>query len=100
VGTRHGRTKTHESDLERFFIDFSGKELLSLETDPEVESVVTVGAGAKLVHSIVQKNPYNNTWRAAFAIQPDGTGRPVELRCFLKKPQQVLSETWSYLWQP
>jgi glucans biosynthesis protein len=100
VSTRHGRTKTHEPDLERFFIDFGGKEILSQKADPSVESVVTVGAGAKLVHSIVQKNPYNDTWRAAFAIQPDGSGKPVELRCFLKKPDQVLSETWSYLWQP
>lgn len=100
VGTRHGRTKTHESDLERFFIDFGGKEILSQEADPAIESVVTVGAGAKLVHSIVQKNPYNDTWRAAFAIQPDGSGKPVELRCFLKKPDEVLTETWSYLWQP
>jgi len=100
VGTRHGRTKTHEPDLERFFIDFGGPQLTSLAEDPTVESVVTVGAGAKLTHSIVQKNPYNNTWRAAFAIQPDGSRRPVELRCFLKKPKEVLSETWSYLWQP
>ena len=100
VATRHGRTKTHEPELERFFIDFAGPSLSNQGADPAVESVVTVGAGAKLVHSIVQKNPYNNTWRAAFAIQPDGSKRPVELRCFLRKPQHVLSETWSYLWQP
>ena len=67
---------------------------------PPFVKTMPTGAGAKLTHSIVQKNPYNNTWRAAFAIQPDGSGRPVELRCFLKKPKQVLSETWSYLWQP
>ncbi|HTO03334.1 MAG TPA: glucan biosynthesis protein, partial [Opitutus sp.] len=95
-----GRTKTHESDLERFFIDFGGSEITKLEAHPDVESIVTVGAGAKLVHSIAQKNPYNNTWRAAFAIQPDGSGQPVELRCFLRKPKEVLTETWSYLWQP
>ena len=100
VATRHGRTKTHESDLERFFIDFGGPTLTTHEADPAVESVVTVGSGATLVHSIVQKNPYNGTWRAAFAIKPDGSGHPVELRCFLRKPDHVLTETWSYLWQP
>jgi glucans biosynthesis protein len=86
--------------LERFFIDFGGARLSKLDADPDIESVVTVGEGAELVHSIVQKNPYNNSWRAAFAIKPNGSGRPVELRCFLKKPGEVLSETWSFLWQP
>ena len=100
IATRHGRTKTHETDLERFFVDFGGAEITKLEASPDVESIVTVGAGAKLVHSIAQKNPYNNTWRAAFAIRPDGSGKPVELRCFLRKPKEVLTETWSYLWQP
>lgn len=100
VASRHGRTKTHESNLERFFIDFTSAYLTNQNQDPSIESVVTVGAGAKLAHSVVQKNPYNNTWRAAFAIEPDGTGRPVELRCFLRKSPHVLTETWSYLWQP
>jgi len=100
IATRHGRTKTHESDLERFFIDFAGPFLNNQGPDPTIEPVVTVGDGAKLVNAIVQKNPYNKTWRVAFAIKPDGTGRPVELRCFLRKSPHVLTETWSYLWQP
>lgn len=100
VATRHGRTVTHEADLERFFVDFTSTFLKNQNSDPSIEAVVTVGEGAKLVHSIVQKNPYNQTWRAAFAIKPDGSGKPVELRCFLRKPQHVLTETWSYLWQP
>jgi periplasmic glucans biosynthesis protein len=48
----------------------------------------------------VQRNPYNGTWRVAFALKPDGSGRPVELRCFLRKTPHVLTETWSYLWNP
>jgi glucans biosynthesis protein len=98
--TRHGRTKTHESDLERFFIDFAGTDLVALQAEAPVESIVTVGAGAELVHSIVQKNPFNQSWRASFAIRPDGSGKPIELRCYLRKPETVLTETWSYLWQP
>ena len=30
----------------------------------------------------------------------DGSGRPVELRCFLRKGPHALTETWSYAWQP
>jgi glucans biosynthesis protein len=100
VATRIGRTKTHEPDLERFLVDFDGAYLSKQGPDPLIEPVVTVGAGATLVNSTVQKNPFNGTWRVAFALKSDGNGRPVELRCFLRKPPHVLTETWSYLWQP
>jgi glucans biosynthesis protein len=99
VATRHGR-RTDEPDFERFVVDFDGPYLNNQPADPAIESIVTVGAGAKLAQSGVQKNTYNGTWRASFAIKPDGSGRPVELRCFLRKSPHVLTETWSYLWQP
>jgi glucans biosynthesis protein len=100
VATRIGRTKTHEPELERFFVDFDGAYLSKQGPDPLIEPVVTAGPGASVVNSTVQKNPFNGTWRVAFALKPDGTGLPVELRCFLRKPPHVLTETWSYLWQP
>ncbi len=98
--TRHGRSKTQEPELERFVVDFAGSYLSKEGPNPLIEPVVTVGAGGSLVNSTVQKNPYNGTWRVAFAFKPDGSGRPVELRCFLRKTPHVLTETWSYLWQP
>ena len=70
-----------------------------MDFDPGVEPVVTVGKGAELVHATAEKNPYNGTWRVAFALRPSGTGEPVELRCFLRKSPDVLTETWSYLWR-
>jgi glucans biosynthesis protein len=48
----------------------------------------------------MQKNPINGTWRVAFTIPPDGSGRPVELRCYLRLGDDTLTETWSYLWPP
>jgi glucans biosynthesis protein len=76
VATRHGRSKTHEPDLERFMVDFDGPYLGKQGPDPAIVPVVTVGARA------------------------DGSHHPVELRCFLSKPPHVLTETWTYLWQP
>jgi len=86
----------------RFLIDFDGPYLHPHGADPTIEPVVTVGAGGALVPGTVtiEKNTHNGTWRAAFVVRPDGTGRPVELRCFLQKPPHVLTETWSYLWNP
>ena len=100
VSTRLGRSRTHEPELQRFVVDFDGPYLRNQGPDPLIEPVVSVGEGASLANSTIQKNPFNGTWKVAFAIKPDGSGRPVELRCFLRKTPHVLTETWSYLWQP
>lgn len=100
VATRLGRSKTHEADLQRFFIDFDGAYLRTCGSDAGIEPVLDVGKGATLVHKALQKNPFNGTWRVAFALRPDGSGKPVELRCFLRQPTGVLTETWTFLWQP
>jgi periplasmic glucans biosynthesis protein len=100
VATRRGTSKTHDTDLQHFWVDFDGPYLGKQGPDPAIEPVVDVGAGAKLSYVAVQKNPYNGTWRIAFGVRPDGSKKPVELRCFLRKAPHVLTETWSYLWQP
>jgi glucans biosynthesis protein len=101
VATRQGRSFTHETDLRRFWVDFAGDELAKLPAGAKVEAVVSAGDGATVAHATAEKNPFNNTWRAAFAIRPDGSGKPVELRCFLRVDQQeALTETWSFLWNP
>jgi len=100
VATRIGHSKTHEKELERFWVDFDSPVLHNHSADPAIEAVVSVSEGAKLVHQSIQKNTYTGSWRVAFAIKPDGTGRPVELRCFLKREPHILTETWSYLWNP
>lgn len=100
VSTRSGRSMTHEPELRRFVVDFDGAYLRQQKPDPAIEPEVWVGEGAKLSYKTVQKNPYNNTWRVGFGFKPDGSGRPVELRCFLKKSPHVLTETWTYLWSP
>ena len=88
--------------LTRFLVDFDGPYLNSRQEDAALEPVATVGSGATMVPDTLtlQKNPNNGNWRLTFVIKPDGTGRPVELRCFLRKEPHVLTETWSYLWNP
>jgi glucans biosynthesis protein len=87
-----------QPELKRFVVDFAGSVLQ--RTAEGVEGVVTVGAGAAFVGVNTQRNPHDNSWRLAFEIKPDGSGQPVELRAFLRKGDDVLSETWSYRWQP
>ncbi len=98
--TRHGKSARYEPGFERFVVDFDGAALRALARDAKLEHIVTVGEGGKLNHAALQKNAINGTWRVAFTVKPDGTGRPVELRCHLRMGRDGLSETWSYLWQP
>lgn len=98
--TRLGRTAFYEPGLQRFVVDFDGGPLPKLAASAKVEPVVTVGAGAALHHATLQRNPQNGTWRVAFTIRPEGGGRPVELRCFIRRGTEAVTETWSYLWQP
>jgi glucans biosynthesis protein len=107
--TRHGKSAHYEPGFERFVIDFDGAQLQKLTADaqhhelPDKDKIahdVTVNGGGKLNHSSLQKNKINGTWRVAFTVKPDGSGKPVELRCFLRRGSDALTETWSYLWQP
>ncbi len=58
-------------------------------------------AGAKIVPSPgVRLIEPLGVWRVAFELVPDGSGQPVELRCFLREGDDILTETWSNLWNP
>ena len=85
-------------DLKRFVVDFGGPALARHQEG--VTGEVSVGAGATFVGVNTQRNPYDGTWRLAFEIKPDGSGKPVELRAFLRRGDDFLTETWSYRWQP
>lgn len=88
-------------ELKRFVIEFTSSYLHAQPDDPAIEAVVNVSGGAKQEHQAVAlKNRFTGAWRVVFEIRPDPSGSPVELRCFLRKGQHVLTETWSYLWNP
>ncbi len=86
-------------ELKRFVVEFEGGYLETEPDDPAIEAVLSVGTGAQPAGVVVvQKNRFSGAWRVVFEIKPDPAGSPVELRCFLRKGQHVLTETWSYLW--
>ncbi len=88
-------------ELRRFVLEFTSPYLRGQPDDPEIEAMVTIGVGAQAAgRPVVQKNRFNGTWRVVFELRPENPGQAVELRCFLRKGQHVLSETWTYLWSP
>lgn len=85
----------------QFAIDFSGPKLQALPENTAPESVASCSDNATIAENQVVRNGYNNTWRVMLKLQPKaGNKDPVDLRCTLKRGEEVLSETWTYLWSP
>jgi glucans biosynthesis protein len=84
----------------RFIVDFTGKRLVELPAGAALRAVVTVGSGTgkegELLEQQVVKNPVTGSWRLVFQVRPK-SDKPVELRAFLAKENEALTETWSYV---
>jgi glucans biosynthesis protein len=91
---------THE-DGWRFVVDFEGPALRALPADAVVQGVVTVGTAegqGELIEQQVIPNGVTRGWRLVFQVRP--SHEPLELRAFLRRGEDVLTETWSYLLAP
>lgn len=84
----------------RFAIDFAGGELATLRPRAAVEPIISASRGtveiasARPLHSI-------DGYRAMFDIRPqDDSTEPIDLRLFLRRNGQPLTETWMYQWTP
>ena len=97
------RDRGTQPDAHRFIVDFEGGKLGSLPADTVVRGNVSVGGrtdvGEELIDQHVVKNPSTGGWRLGFQIKPK-TSDPIELRAFLQKGDDVLTETWSYTLRP
>jgi glucans biosynthesis protein len=81
----------------RFVIDFAGKQLDALPAETVLRGVITVASGpdaAELLDQYVVKNSVTGGWRLTFQVRPKRK-EPVELRAFLDKGGEALTETWS-----
>lgn len=81
-----------------FGIDFSGGILGDLPTKAPVKPDIWVSAG-RIIKPVAIPNPYDHGWRVYFEVAPpEGDPRPIEMRVFLKRGDDILTETWSYVW--
>ena len=92
-------------DRKKFVVEFSGEALAAMPEDEPLHAVVDVSPNAKVTEHQLHKNLRNNQWRLVFEIDQshvpaDQRKNAVELRAFLKRGEDVLTETWSYVYQP
>jgi glucans biosynthesis protein len=82
----------------RFVIDFAGR-VPPFATDGAVaEAVLTVSEG-RISGTRVQPLPDDDGWRVTFTLEPDEAA-PADLRLYLERAGQRLTETWTYVWYP
>jgi glucans biosynthesis protein len=104
VATRIGRGgqqgRPRPKGVRKFAVEFLGQTLATLPYGVKPEAVITVSRGSV---SLVQMEPVPNEvpgqWRALFDLTVEGTS-PVEMRCYLRLGDRLLSETWLYQYHP
>jgi periplasmic glucans biosynthesis protein len=85
----------------QFSIDFSGPKLNMIPENSPPQVVASCSTNAVIVESPVFHNPFSNSWRVMLKLEPKpGNKNPVDIRCSLKNGEEVLGETWTYLWSP
>ena len=81
----------------RVVVDFEGEGLAALDPAAEVSASLSASSGTT-TDMRVEVLPGGGR-RATFSLQPDGD-RGSDMRLFLVHADTVISETWSYLWEP
>ncbi len=100
VATRVG-LDAGDATRHQFAIDFAGPSLSSIPENAPPQAIASCSDNAAIVYNEVFRNPYANTWRVMLKMQPKpGNNDDVDLRCTLKKGEEVVSETWTYHWSP
>lgn len=99
VATRVG-ADARNGNRRVFVIDFAGpKPRTSSGNKPE--AIASCSENAKITDNQVFRNSFDETWQVILKVEPnEGNKDPVDLRCTLKQGEEVLSETWTYLWSP
>jgi glucans biosynthesis protein len=96
VASRHDYGKV--PNVHRFVLDFAGGKLASIPASEVLRGVVTILNGeevATILDQHVVKNDVTGGWRLSCQIQPQKRDT-LELRAFLEKGGEALTETWSY----
>jgi glucans biosynthesis protein len=86
----------------RFAVDFIGGALADLRAGAAVEPVISVSDGT-VEHASARPladGPFKGRgFRAIFDVKPrDDSSEPIDIRMYLRSPDQPLTETWMYQW--
>ena len=94
-----GGTDVPDHSRRKFVIDFTGQSLKRLNPDAaNIEPVCNTSTG-EIAQAVAHHNRFTGGWRLFFELVPE-EGQPADLRCFMRRGQDVLTETWVFTWVP
>ena len=100
VATRVG-VDTRDPKQRQFVIDFAGPKLGSIPETSPPQAIANCSGNAVILENQVFRNHFNDSWRVILKLEPKADNKnPVDIRCTLKQGEEVVSETWTYLWSP
>jgi len=86
--------------VRKFVLEFKGGPLENIPFGVKPEAVLYASRGTfSYVFTEAVPNEVPGHWRAQFDLTANG-GEPVEMRCFLKAGDKVLTESWLYQYWP
>jgi glucans biosynthesis protein len=86
--------------VRKFMVEFFGGPLANLAYGELPEPILTASRGTfSYIFAEAVPNDVPGHWRAQFDLTVDGT-EPVDLRCYLRSGDKVLTETWLYQYHP
>jgi glucans biosynthesis protein len=86
--------------VRKFMVEFKGPALEQIPFGVKPEVVLSSSRGTfSYVFAEAVPNDVPGHWRAQFDLTVEGT-EPVEMRCFLRGGDTVLTETWLYQYLP
>ncbi|HNX34968.1 MAG TPA: glucan biosynthesis protein G [Kiritimatiellia bacterium] len=93
------KDKSDKTVTRKFVLDFAWPSVAADAEKGKLNAAVSV-QGATLSRPVEQYNPYDRTWRVFFSVTVPAAGQTAELRAFVKRDNQPVTETWIYLWNP
>jgi glucans biosynthesis protein len=82
-------------------VDFTGPKLAGLSDTNAPVAIASCSTNGAIVENQLFHVPFSGDWRAILKMEPKpGNQDPVDIRCTLKKGEEVLTETWTYHWSP
>ena len=83
-------------DVVKFNIDFEGPALAQLPPGTSIEADLALTNGIRQL-LVVHPNEVRGGWRLVVQAKRIDKDKPMELRAHLRRGNQALSETWSYI---
>ena len=77
-----------------------GTPLANLPDDPTPTAEVTTSDNTRVLLANVYRHPITKGWRMTLKVENRDASQPTELRAYLRRGSDVVSETWAYALPP